>query len=264
VPNSDSSPRWALVTGGYSALGLELSRLLAQDGYNLVLVERDEPQLSAAARELEDRYRVVVLSLPADLADPASPVHIADWLAEHSINCEILVNGAGFDIHGPFCRTELGRELDMMQVHVQALVKLTKHLLPGMLERRRGRILNLGSAGSLGAGPLHTVYRATQAFVLHFSQGLAAELAGSGVSVTCLCAAAEHTELHSRAAEGEGPLWRQGGAAVEQLARAGYLAMQRGRCIAVIGGQGRLLSLLRRILPRVAASRPAGGLVRSS
>ena len=177
----------ALVTGASSGIGLELATLLAKDRHDLVLVARGRERLDGVARGLTEEFGVAATVLPADLTDPSAPIDIALALAERKLAIDILVNNAGFGVYGFFAQTPLEKELAMIQVNITALTHLTKLLLPGMLERRRGRILNVASTAAFQPGPLMAVYYATKAYVLSFSEALANETAGTGVTVTALC-----------------------------------------------------------------------------
>jgi short-subunit dehydrogenase len=192
--------RTALVTGASGGIGLELARLLARSGYNMVLVARSEEKLAQLAQELTTRHEVAVRVLVKDLSRPEAPQEIFDELQREAIAIEVLVNNAGFGLYGAFSETDLNDELQMMQVNMVALTHLTKLLLPAMLKKKRGKILNVASTAALQPGPLMAVYYATKAYVLSFSQALNDELEGSGVSVTALCPGPTTSGFQSRAA----------------------------------------------------------------
>jgi short-subunit dehydrogenase len=241
----------ALVTGASSGIGLELATLLARDRHDLVLVARGRERLEAIGRGLTEEYGVRVSILPRDLADPTSPAAIARELAERRITIEILVNNAGLGVYGPFAETSLDRELETIHVNVAALTHLTKLLLPGMLERRRGRVLNVASTAAFQPGPLMAVYYATKAYVLSFSEALANETAGSGVTVTALCPGTTITEFQKSAGFAEkrplpGPLVMD----AASVARAGYAGMLRGKPVVVPGLVNRAIVQGLRATPR--------------
>jgi uncharacterized protein len=227
----------AVITGASSGIGLELARLAARDGYPLVLVARRRDRLTGLAGELEARYKAPSTVVAADLADPAAPRHIHEECGRAGLAVEVLVNNAGFGAWGQFVETDLATELEMVQVNVVALLHLTKLFGADMVRRGRGRILNLASTAAFQPGPLMAVYYASKAFVLSFSEAIADELAGSGVTVTTLCPGPTRSEFQRRA-DIEGARLVSGwvkmmGAA--EVARLGWAAMKRGRRLVVPG-----------------------------
>jgi len=176
-----------LITGASGGIGLELARRFARAGHDLVLVARSAGKLDDLAAALRRDAGVMVTSLPADLSDPGAPRLITETLAGRGLVVDVLINNAGVGLFGPFAETALDAELGMVRLNVTSLVHLTKLLLPGMLARRSGRIVNVASTAGFQPGPLMSVYYATKAFVISFSEGLAEELAGSGVTVTTVC-----------------------------------------------------------------------------
>ena len=165
-----------LITGASSGIGRELARLFAGDGAELVLVARSEGRLRELAGELAGRYGVQAQVVPADLSQPAGPGQIMAALAQQHIDVDVLVNNAGSGAHGPVAGIGVARQLDMIGVNVAALTRLTALLLPGMLERRRGAILNVASTAAFTPGPNQAVYCATKAYVLSFTEALAEEV----------------------------------------------------------------------------------------
>lgn len=175
----------ALVTGASSGLGSEIARLLAERGHDLVLTGRDPVALAKVAEEIRVVHSVSILTIAKDLAQPGAVKDlVADIAAQGSV-VDILVNNAGMGVAGPLAETDADATAQMIAVNVGALTQLTQLLLPGMMERRRGRILNIGSVvGYQPGGPGMAVYFATKNYVLALSRGLSRELAGSGVTVT--------------------------------------------------------------------------------
>jgi len=168
----------AIVTGASSGIGSEMARLLDADGHDVILVARSRDALEALARTLNNA-RVVV----ADLAEPRGP-----WLVGEAVeSADILVNGAGFGDVGPFARSDAAFVGSMIQVNCSSLTQLTRIYLPGMIDRGRGRILNVASTAAFQAGPNMAVYFATKAFVLSFTEAVAEEIRGSGVTATAFC-----------------------------------------------------------------------------
>ncbi|MEW5958125.1 MAG: SDR family oxidoreductase [Chloroflexota bacterium] len=244
-----------LITGASSGIGYELSKLFAQDGYNLVLVARNEQRLQQLAGELTAKFDVWVKVMAKDLAIACSPAEIFAELEAESIQLDILVNNAGFQVYGPFLENDLAKELQMLQVNLLSLTQLTKLFLPGMIARGNGKILNVGSTGSFVPGPLNAVYCASKAYVLSLSEAMAEELAGTGVTVTALCPGATITEFHKRAQMEDVRLFKMGAMEAGPVAAAGYRALMAGRRIVVPGFQNRLLVLATRFLPRKLVTR---------
>jgi len=240
----------ALVTGASSGIGLELARLLARGGHDLVLTARRRQRLEAAAEELRGLGAEVTL-LVKDLAEPEAAIEIAAELRSRSLDVEVLVNNAGLGVFGPFASTPLEKELEMIQVNAIAVTHLTKLFLPGMLARRRGRILNVASTAAFQPGPLMAVYYATKAYVLSFSEALANETSGTGVTVTALCPGPTVTEFQKRANLEQTRLFR-GPLVMDAatVARAGYRGMNRKRRIVIPGLGNNVLAQSIRFTPR--------------
>src|SRR2546428_3925260 len=174
----------ALITGASSGIGLELAKLFARDGHDVVLVARSADKLKQLAAQLGSAHNIRATVIPADLADPAAPEEIFRTLRAADVELDVLVNNAGFGVTGPFLATDAAAELRMIQVNVTALTHLTKLFLPAMLGRGAGRILNVASTAGVQPGPFMAVYYATQADVISFSHALAEELRGGGVAGT--------------------------------------------------------------------------------
>jgi len=241
-----------LVTGASAGLGRDLAELFAGDGHHLVIVARNEQKLQDLAAQLRERHGVTVDVIVQDLAAADASTRIFDRLQGKTI--DYLVNNAGFGSHGPFAESDISSQLEMLQVNIAALTHLTRLFLPAMLKRSSGRILNLASVAAYLPGPLMAVYYATKAYVLSFSEALANELAGSGVTVTALCPGPTKTEFQTRAGIGESPLFK--GKVMDSMtaARIGYNAMMRGRRVVVTGFSNKLSVLGMRFIPRRAAS----------
>jgi len=241
----------ALVTGASSGIGLELAGFLARGRHDLVLVARNRERLETVAGGVAEEYGIRARILAADLSEPGAPAAIAAELSADSTRIDVLVNDAGFGAHGFFAAMPLEEQLAMIQVNVAALTHLTGLFLPGMLERRSGRILNVASTAAFQPGPLMAVYYATKAYVLSFSEALASETAGTGVTVTALCPGPVATEFQKRAGTEKGTL-ATGPLAVpaRAVAFAGYEGMLRGDPLVIPGLGNRAVVQALRLAPR--------------
>ena len=220
----------ALITGASSGIGLELARLHAGQGGDLVLVARSEGKLQTLKAELEQAHDVRVTVIAEDLSDPSAPERIFSQTESLGLVIDVLINNAGFGGHGLFHERDLSVDQAMMQVNMGALTALTHHYLNGMVARRRGRILNVSSTASFMPGPLQAVYYATKAYVTSFTQAVAEEVAEFGVTATALCPGAVSTGFVA-AGDLEGvDIWK-GAPSAESVARVGYAAMQRGELV---------------------------------
>jgi short-subunit dehydrogenase len=246
-----ANKKTALVTGASGGIGEDLARMLARDGYDLVLVARTAAKLEALGAELSNAHGVRAVVLAEDLSDPFAPGRIAARLDEERIEVTALVNNAAFGQRGPFASNNWDVEQRMMQLNVVALVELTKRLLPGMLERRDGQILNVASTAAFQPGPGMAVYYATKAFVLSFSDAIATELAGTGVTVTTLCPGPTATGFADAADMKDSKLFKLGAVMrSDDVARIGYDGMRRGKGVVVAGLLNRLGTWFVPLMPR--------------
>jgi len=238
----NTSRKIALVTGASSGIGLEISRELSREGYELILVARSEEKLRAIAKELGNAKVIV-----SDLALPDAPRKVFD--AAGPVN--VLVNNAGFGISGPFAGTDLGKQLEVIQVNVSALTALTKLFLAPMLERNSGHIVNVASTAAFLPGPLMAVYYATKAYVLSFSEAIADELRNTGVKVTALCPGPTSTGFADVAGMTSSRLFSLvKPMSSRRVARYGVRAMHRGTRVAIPGVANKLGTQSLRITPR--------------
>ncbi len=241
----------ALVTGASSGIGRELAEVLAGEGHDVVLVARRRDRLEELARDLAARHGVSSRAIAKDLEDPASPAEIFEELETEKIGVDILVNDAGLGLYGQFWEIDLARQLAMIGVNLVALTNLTGLFLPGMVSRRRGRIVNVSSTAAFQPGPYMAVYYATKAYVLSFSEALAEELAGTGVTVTALCPGPVLTEFQKAA--GIEDTWLFRGPLVmdaRSSARTGWAGAKRGKRVVIPGLGNKLLKELVRFSPR--------------
>ena len=245
----------ALITGASGGIGYELALLLARDGFDCILVARSRDKLDELAARLESEFRVKTLVVARDLSKPSAVDEIYEAASAASMNVDVLVNNAGFPVYGRFVDTDWQAELDMLQVNVVALTALTKLFVRGMVERRNGRILNLASTAAFVPGPLMAVYYASKAYVLSFSQALANELQGTGVTVTALAPGPTRTGFQKRGVMEDSRLVRGQIADAKSVAAAGYRGMMRGKTIVIPGFSNKLIPWVARVSPRGAVTR---------
>jgi uncharacterized protein len=253
---SAANPETVLITGASSGIGLELAKCFAADGCKLILVARNKEALDKLAEELRGKSKIAVIVLPADLSLPESPKQIFQKLSAQNIFVDILVNNAGFGLHDEFVKLPLQRQLEIIQVNVTALTELTGLFLPGMIERKRGGILNVASVAGFLPGPNMAVYYASKAFVLSFTEALAEELSETGVTISAFCPGATETNF-SQVARGQKTRSKSTTTKMSagQAARYGYGAFRNGQVVSIPGFQNRFLIFLTRILPRWAVRR---------
>ncbi|MGE0039665.1 MAG: SDR family NAD(P)-dependent oxidoreductase [Vicinamibacterales bacterium] len=249
----EGAGRTALVTGASAGIGRAFADELAGRGYGLVLVARRRDRLEAAAADLGTRHGVAVHVIVADLADPAAPARIVDELAVRAIAVDVLVNNAGYGVPGRYARTTWAQQDAFLQVMVVAVAELTHRLLPGMLARGWGRVVNVASlAGLLPGVAGHTLYAASKAMLVRFSESLALETAGTGVQVTAVCPGFTWSEFHditgTRDQVSRLPrfMWRD----AATVAREGWDAAMRGTPVIVNGRVNRAIAWLARVLPQ--------------
>ena len=244
------APKTALITGASSGIGLELAHLFARDGYRLVLLARSRNTLRQIGDDLQSRYGITVRIAPKDLAHPAAAAELYQELQEAGVLVDVLVNNAGFGLAGPFANTDWAQEAEMLQVNMVAATHLTKLFLP-QIRARGGKVLNVASTAAFQPGPFMAVYYATKAYLLSFSEALAEELEGSGVTVTCLCPGPVKTNFQRRASlEGTGIVNSPLLVDVRDVARMGYEGMNRGKRIVIPGWKNRVGVAMLRLSPR--------------
>lgn len=245
-----SDLRWALVTGASSGIGVEFARVLAERRYSLVLSARREDRLHALATELRQKNGIQTHVAVSNLSTPGAASLLAAQVADAGIVPEVLVNNAGFGVWGPFADVDWQREFDMLQLNMVALTELTKRVLPGMLSRGNGFVLNVASTAAFQPGPFMAVYFATKAYVLSFSEAVNEELRGTGVSVTTLCPGPTESEFFDAAAVQSKGLTGQKLPSAREVAELGLDAMFARKRTVVHGARNRFLVQLQRFVPR--------------
>lgn len=240
----------ALVTGASGGIGYELAKLFAKDHHNLVLVARSAPRLSQFAAELERQFGVSAKAIPLDLTAAPAPQFLFDQLLREGIAIDFLVNNAGYGVHGEFAQIPLEEAIGQIQLNITALTMLSRLFLTPMLERRRGKILNVASTAGFQPGPLMAVYYATKAYVISFSEALANELQNTGVTVTCLCPGPTETGFQERAAMENSRLVKLGMMSAKAVAQDGYRGMMAGKSLVISGLRNWLVAESVRLAPR--------------
>jgi short-subunit dehydrogenase len=241
----------AIITGASSGIGVDFSDLFARDGYDLLLVARRRDLLEKLARSLSDTHRVACDVFPADLSVRLEREHLAARLRSIDDRIAVLVNNAGFGTHGYFHETDLERELAIIEVNIAALTHLTKLVLPGMLARKAGRIVNISSVAAFQPGPIMAVYYASKAYVQSFSEALSEETAGTGVTVTAVCPGPTTTEFHGAA--GIHPDAPSGGPphmTSREVAEIAYRGAMHGKRVVVTGLRKKAVVVANRLLTR--------------
>lgn len=244
--------KYALVTGGNSGIGYELAKLLAQDGYNLIIVARGESaSLEGIASELQSQYGIQVTTLAKDLFKQEEATSVYEEVKSKGIQIDILVNDAGQGLYGFFTDTELERELDIIQLNIASLVTISKPFLKDMVARGDGKILNLSSIASKLPGPWQSVYHGTKAFVQSFSEALNSENKDKGVTITALLPGATDTDFfnkadmqESKAVEDKSKL-----ASAAQAAKDGYDALMSGDDMVVSGFKNKAQVTMANVTP---------------
>ena len=243
------------MTGAASGLGLELAILLAQDGYDLILTDVDSEKLHKAKAKICETHSSEIRLLIKDLSICNVADQIFQAIGDKPI--DVLINNAGFGIYGSFHDTDWKREAEMLNLHVVTTTHLTKLVLKGMVARGRGKILNMASLAAFQPGPLMSLYYASKAYILSFSEAIANELKGTGVTVTCLCPGQTRTSFQEVVSNGapvsENRIKFNMGCP-KAVAKYGYDAMQKGKTVAIPGNLNKLLSKLPRFVSRRTAT----------
>ncbi len=245
----------ALITGASSGIGRELTQVLAENGFDLVLVARNEAALNELASQLTARHPVSVTVEPKDLSLPQAPEEIYETLKGASIAVDVLVNNAGIQVYGALQDTDTAEQLRLIQVNLVALTHLTMLFVGEMVERGRGRILNVASTGAFSPTPLNAIYCATKAYVLSFSEAIARDLEGTGVTVTCLCPGATETQFAERAGIENIRLFQAFVMDAREVALAGYRGLMSTKTTVVPGLYNKILVSSIRFTPRRLVTR---------
>ena len=252
APENPQHRRTALITGASSGIGEAFAEVFAAEGFDLVITARREDRLRTVAARLEQQHHARVHVIVEDLSDPEAPARLCAEIAARGVTIDALVNNAGFGVTGVYTSSDWPRHAAFLQVMVTAVAELTHRLLPGMIDRGYGRVINVASLAGLSPAPAgHTLYAASKAFVIKFSEALAHEVKKHGVHVTAVCPGFTLTEFHdvtgTRATVSRLPgfLWMD----APTVARQGFAAVTEGIPIYVNGGVNRVIATLVRCLP---------------
>ncbi len=239
----------ALITGASSGIGAAFATVFAQSGYDLILTARTLAPMERLGRDLR-AYGAATVALAYDLGAPEGVRALASEIARRELAVDALVNNAGYGVLGAFASMPLDDQLGEIALNITALTELTHRFLPSMLARKSGYVLNVASTAAFVPGPYMAIYYATKAYVLSFSEALASEIAGTGVSVTCLCPGATSSGFQARAKMGDVPFMQRKMPDSATVARFGYDAMVAGTTVAIHGASNKLVPLGARLLPR--------------
>jgi short-subunit dehydrogenase len=245
----------ALITGATAGIGNAFARRLAADGYDLVIVARDAERLTKTAGELTERHGVTVAPLPADLSTEDGIASVEARLADGSAPVDLLVNNAGFSLPRPFLRSVLADEERMLQVNVHAVMRLTRTVLPAMVSRRHGSVLNVSSVAGFGVTMPGATYGATKAWVTSFSQSMDAGVRRFGVRVMALCPGYTKTEFHQRQGiditKLPGWMWLS----ADEVVDTGLRDLRRGKTVSVPNWKYKTAVFGLKHLPRALTTR---------
>lgn len=236
----------ALITGASSGIGQALAECFARDKYNLVLVGRNIEALNAMALVFNEKYKINVVNIFADLSTQAGLKLIAEKLLENKVEVDVLVNNAGFGLWGKFAITDYEQESAMVHTHINAMLYLTKLVLPHMLQQHSGKILNVGSVYSYSPVPLQSVYAATKTFMASYTAALRDELRDSGVTVSLLCPGTTLTNFRESLNKDHKLMFSM---TAEQVANIAYAQLQKNKKLIIPGAINKLYVFIAKHLP---------------
>ena len=250
MENNNHKGETALITGGTSGIGLELARCFAKDGYNVILVARTQDDLELVAQELTATFGVKAYGIAADLMQPDAPQKLYEEIKMEGIQIDVLVNDAGQGVWGKFVETDLQKELDIIQLNINATVILTKLFLRDMVARNSGKILQLASTSSKAPTPLLSVYAGTKAFIYNFTQGLINELKDTNVTMTALLPGPTETDFFNKAGAEHTVVYQETELAdAADVAKDGYEALQKGESKIVSGMKNKMQTVMGNLMP---------------
>lgn len=252
----------ALITGASGGIGYELAKVFAINGHNLILVARSIDKLQRIQTELSQTYDIQVVIEDYDLSRPESPTELFGQLHHQGLTVDVLVNNAGFGDYGPFADSDWSRQGALLQLNMVTLTHLTRLFLPLMLKRGYGKILNVASTAAFQPGPFMAAYYASKSYVMSFTEALAHEVKGTGITATVLCPGPTRgTDFQTRANLSDIDFFKQLKLPeAADVAQFGYDALERNQVVAVHGIFNRLLVFTNRIMPRRTVTNAVGQL----
>lgn len=248
----------ALITGASGGIGEELAKIHARNGHDLILAARSGDRLNAIKNELEKAFSIRVEVIAIDLSEPGAAHRLFESAGGMNLEVDFLINNAGFGTFGMFAEADIVKTEEMMRLNMESLTTLTRLVLPGMIARKSGRIMNIASTAAFQPGPLMAVYFASKAYVLRFSEAIANELQGSGVRITVYCPAATQTGFQLAAKMEDSRLVKNRKLdSAENVAQDAYKAMMYGKTVAIYGWINALLARSTGLFPSAMVARIA-------
>lgn len=241
----DKNRETVLITGASTGIGYELSKIFAQNGYELIIVARDLRKLKEVEKELKEKYGTQVIIINKDLSYPNSAYELYEEVLKLDINIDILVNNAGAGASGLFHEIDYDKDIKIIQLNITSLTNLTKLVSKMMIENKSGKILNVASTGAYQPGPYTAVYYATKAYVLSFSEAIYNELKDYGITVTTICPGATKSEFSKRA----GKTQIKGSMEAKKVALAAFLGLKKNKRLIIPGIQNKIAIIASKLLP---------------
>jgi uncharacterized protein len=242
-----------LVTGASSGIGVEFAKLFAKDNYNLILTARSEETLNSIANELKSQYKIDVTVIPHDLSAPGAGIELSQKVDEKGIQVDVLINNAGFGDHGQFLESAMETTINMINLNVVNLTELSLIYGKQFADKKSGMLLNVASTAAFQPIPKMSVYAATKAYVLHFTEAIHFELKSSGVLVSALCPGPTKTGFMKAASMGESPLFDKNAMSAKAVAEKGYIGLKKNKAVIITGFKNALFA-------RIADATPFRGL----
>jgi short-subunit dehydrogenase len=240
----------ALITGSSTGIGHELAKIHAEKGDNLVLVARSKNKLDELKNLLEGKHKVLIHTIGKDLSQPGAAKEVYDQLKHQAISIDYLINNAGVGDFGLFAESDWNKQETMINLNIAALTHFTWLFLPDMIHRGSGKIMNVASTASFQPGPTMSVYFASKAYVLSFSEAVNNEVRDKGITVTALCPGSTESGFHAATLEAGTSVKVRRKPSSKQVAAYGYLAMMKGQPVAIHGLKNKIIATLVRFLPR--------------
>lgn len=239
-----------LITGPTNGIGYELTKLFAKDGFNLILVSRNKPKLEEMANLLTKQFNNKVLVISEDLSKATSAKSIFEQVSKSQMEVDILVNNAGVALYGEFRNIDLKTELSMIQLNIVTLTELVKYFLPNMLQKNEGQIMNIASTAAFQPVPMMSIYAASKAYVLSFSEALSEELKQTGIYVTAVCPGPTNTGIIDASGGSNSKLFQGKMMTPNKVAELAYKAVKKKKTVVITGLKNKILAEGVRLIPR--------------